>query len=520
MIEGFTCPACGAALPKSILRTKGAICDYCGTPVKIDSSALAGVICEKNTGKPLAQLFVPDGWDISYAGVNYSKATMTYPYEVGIGLTARNGATISYSSGEGFEQMGMVGIIRQQSAYTVQRPFVPVAEYLDHYVIGMMGNGNISFVEERPYPMELDVEQEKARVRAELEAEIARARSMNPMANHTVKGVYFGSTCRIYHTGDGRMIAAAACEEGSKASMFGGMGDVISNAQKLFGGFGDKLTKMEGVPGASHEGMTTMQRGMSGGNEFLGKMADKGLLGGMLGKKIRNQRAQQSQMMQENFERPMQGTADKPWTDNVTKQEETMNPSGNTTCSSGAETMTRPGQGESLGWKTSRVFLLMCEESVFEAIYQGDFTDICSSFEIHPSVLDEQEQMRRQMQYSGNQAIMNQAAMEQQTIAARQQATRQFQQASAARNAAWSQNYNTSFERQRSAYQNRMDAQDRMRDKFSEATRGVNTYIRPDGSEVEVSVSADSAWINGKGQITYGSAGYDPGEGWTRMEKK
>jgi hypothetical protein len=55
---------------------------------------------------------------------------------------------------------------------------------------------------------------------------------------------------------------------------------------------------------------------------------------------------------------------------------------------------------------------------------------------------------------------------------------------------------------------------------FSEAIRGVNTYIDKYGQEREFSVSADTVWQNENGDIAGFDAGVDPGYGWTRLQRK
>ena len=57
-------------------------------------------------------------------------------------------------------------------------------------------------------------------------------------------------------------------------------------------------------------------------------------------------------------------------------------------------------------------------------------------------------------------------------------------------------------------------------DKFSEAMRGVNTYVREDGSEVEVSVAYDHAYTNNLNDTFATNSSFEPGGNWTEMHKK
>lgn len=57
-------------------------------------------------------------------------------------------------------------------------------------------------------------------------------------------------------------------------------------------------------------------------------------------------------------------------------------------------------------------------------------------------------------------------------------------------------------------------------DRFSDAMRGVTTWVRPDGTEVETSTASDHAWADEHGNVVGGSGGFDPGAGWTELHQK
>ncbi|NLM15487.1 MAG: hypothetical protein GX218_06470 [Clostridiaceae bacterium] len=87
-------------------------------------------------------------------------------------------------------------------------------------------------------------------------------------------------------------------------------------------------------------------------------------------------------------------------------------------------------------------------------------------------------------------------------------------------NRAWWNRTNASDAARRSAYQSRMAAESRMSDSYSEAVRGVNTYMRPDGTEVEVSVAYDRAYTNYSGDTLGSRSAFEPGGDWTEMNRK
>ena len=111
------------------------------------------------------------------------------------------------------------------------------------------------------------------------------------------------------------------------------------------------------------------------------------------------------------------------------------------------------------------------------------------------------------------------------------------QQRQQARFAAMRQAVNTqrqAFDDYQRAAQARSDAQwaaDRARsghaasdstwtDGFSDAMRGVNTWVRPDGTEVETSTASNRAWTNAAGDVVGGGGGFDPGADWTELHQK
>lgn len=128
-------------------------------------------------------------------------------------------------------------------------------------------------------------------------------------------------------------------------------------------------------------------------------------------------------------------------------------------------------------------------------------------------------------------AIRNNAVIQEQQQAAMAQQRQQ------ARFAAMRQAVNTqrqAFDDYQRAAQARSDAQwaaDRARsghaasdstwtDGFSDAMRGVNTWVRPDGTEVETSTASNRAWTNAAGDVVGGGGGFDPGADWTELHQK
>jgi hypothetical protein len=75
------------------------------------------------------------------------------------------------------------------------------------------------------------------------------------------------------------------------------------------------------------------------------------------------------------------------------------------------------------------------------------------------------------------------------------------------------------------AYQNQQAVQDRAAQQFSQAIRGVETYVNPsNGTRVELSGGYDNAWVNGREEyLLSDSPAFNPGvvlqENWTELKK-
>jgi hypothetical protein len=75
------------------------------------------------------------------------------------------------------------------------------------------------------------------------------------------------------------------------------------------------------------------------------------------------------------------------------------------------------------------------------------------------------------------------------------------------------------------SYQRRQGSQDRIAERWSQATRGVETFRNPGtGETVELSNRYGNAWSNGKGEYLLSDApGFDPSavsrEDWTRLQR-
>ncbi|NLZ75491.1 MAG: hypothetical protein GX914_03210 [Erysipelotrichia bacterium] len=171
-------------------------------------------------------------------------------------------------------------------------------------------------------------------------------------------------------------------------------------------------------------------------------------------------------------------------------------------------------------WQSEGIFIMLCLPQEFEQAFKGAYTDFCSTFKLDNGIRERLYNMQSQIiqdvsRYTQQRLDqMNRDFQTWQQIHATQQA------AFDSYNQSWWNNSNASHAARRSASQAKMDAESRIFEGISEATRGVNTYVRPDGTEVEVSVSYDRAYTNYSGDILGSRSAFEPGGNWTEMKKK
>ena len=102
-----------------------------------------------------------------------------------------------------------------------------------------------------------------------------------------------------------------------------------------------------------------------------------------------------------------------------------------------------------------------------------------------------------------------------------QQANRSLQEAYDSANQAWWNRSNAHHAQVMASSRSIFGetSSDRISRMQSEAVRGVNTYMREDGSTVEVSVDYDHAYSNKSGDTLATNSSFEPGGNWDPMTK-
>ncbi|MBR3315692.1 MAG: hypothetical protein IKG18_16330 [Atopobiaceae bacterium] len=175
----------------------------------------------------------------------------------------------------------------------------------------------------------------------------------------------------------------------------------------------------------------------------------------------------------------------------------------------------------SIYWDVAGIAVLFAPVRTFDRLYQQAFVPLVSDFELHEELISLAETDARQdaaaMQQATNQQISRMNAQTQAALAA----DRQRQAAFDAQLASWhaqSDAHHAAF-RERTNAEFRGSGTDGGVGDWSEAIRGVNTFVTSDGREVELDVSADRAYENQAGDVIGGSGGFDPGADWTEIPR-
>lgn len=172
------------------------------------------------------------------------------------------------------------------------------------------------------------------------------------------------------------------------------------------------------------------------------------------------------------------------------------------------------GNNSSIFWDVPYVLSLKSVPEVFEQNYEN-LIMFCSSMQASPTISNLIIQER-------NRILGNMEQRQQADFQAHQQMIREQQASFDAYNQAWFANSartHSSFRRAAAAGQS---SADRTSDMISEGIRGVNTYIRPDGTEVEYSVVNEAAFASvndSRDTFATQSKAFESAD-WVEMKKK
>ena len=158
---------------------------------------------------------------------------------------------------------------------------------------------------------------------------------------------------------------------------------------------------------------------------------------------------------------------------------------------------------------------MFCPKDRFDQDYK-DFETFVSTFEIDPYISRESINMQHKMNMDIASYTRQNIAQQQANFQAMQQANRTLHEAYDSANQAWWSRSNAHHAQvmasSRSAFGE--SSADRISRMQSEAIRGVNTYVREDGTQVEVSVDYDHVYSNKLGDTLATNSSFEPGGNW------
>ena len=172
------------------------------------------------------------------------------------------------------------------------------------------------------------------------------------------------------------------------------------------------------------------------------------------------------------------------------------------------------GTSKFMFWDVPYVLTLKASADDFEQNYEN-LIMFCSTMQASPRMADLITQER-------NRIMGFLADRQQRDFEAHQDLMRQQQASFDAYNQAWHARSDSMHNSFRSTSAAGQSSQERSSDMVSEGIRGVNTYIRPDGTEVEYSVVNDAVYANANdSHDTFAPQGREFAScDWVEMKKK
>ncbi|MBR3342288.1 MAG: hypothetical protein IKG30_11860 [Clostridiales bacterium] len=171
-------------------------------------------------------------------------------------------------------------------------------------------------------------------------------------------------------------------------------------------------------------------------------------------------------------------------------------------------------------WSTTGMFTMICPKDRFDEDYK-DFERFATTFRVDPYITQESINMQNKMSMEVARYTQQNIAQQNANFQAMQQANRTLQEAYDSANQAWWNRSNAHHAQVMASSRSTFgeSSSDRISRMQSEAIRGVNTYMREDGSTVEVSVDYDHVYSNKLGDTLATNSSFEPGGNWESTTK-
>lgn len=523
------CPACGGPLdiPEGAALVT---CEYCGSSIRVREPERHdmprnigpdGAIRDPATGMGLFKVDVPDDWSCISASVTQT-ATTSQPLVPRAILRGPGGAMAEVELGEAGDALDgptkallamggrhLAGIDRTNYAEMPD----PVA-LARHLAEAKAAEAGLSLTREHGLeepPLErlegvrqvaLRQGQEAGRRAGGMVTDDALCAEVIRRYDAEADGQPWGMAVAV------RLVASRYGLGGMGAQV----GDMMGGLGSMVGGFGDML---RGAFGQASGGVPSQQQGggamRSAGSFLMG--------GGLIGQRMRQgQQTQQPQGVPGWDASDGEGFDD--WSPSGQAAPQASPAAGVTWCVPDIAAFASHGN---ISWEVSVMMVMIAPMDVFGREYEGTFLHMLGTTGVHPDVVSQKARavaaQHGQMQQATGAAIAQNQQMTQATLAAARERNAAFQ----SYNDAWSARSDARHASFRAASNARFSGSPsgggRAGD-FSEAIRGVNTFVTSDGREVELSVASDVAYENKAGDVVGGGHGFDPGADWTQIPRR
>ena len=469
------------------------------------------VIVDQVTGRVLARASLPQGWRAQ--GQLERMDSFDRPLQVRVTAVGPEGTSLEFRTGERYCQLGGAakGANAMAALYGLgssmqsspAREIAGAAKFLDGEAAAIAERlgGRLQLLEEINYPTAFD----ESAARREVEREATNDAALQGAQLKACR-VAADAAARVYALalGDGyelRLYAAGIVD--GYAIGFGvpsaasAMGEGLNVLGAQLGSAAEKLMGRSGAKSAQ------------AGRGFMDTLVDSGLLGGVIGRRYKEQRAARADSQGQTGATTPSSHA------GPSNPAQPSNPNA-----ADSRTLAPIGTGEVAIWGPRNLVTLVCAPEQLDHLVSEVVPQLIKSFTINPALAQEADAIKhnrvieaQQQSMMAQQRQQAQFAAMRQAVNTQRQAIDDYQRAVQSRSdAQWA------ADRARSGYAGAGDAD--WTDRFSDAMRGVNTWVRTDGTEVETSTACDTAWENAAGDVVGGAASFDPGADWTSLNRK
>ena len=536
-IVDIKCPSCGAPLQlKGDAET--VTCQYCHSvahvTIRRQDTGIEpdGTVRDRSTGYGLFRMKALPGWRVVGTALQ-RQGTSSRPYIPQVELRDRVGGMISITMGDAGTRnsvglsmlMGVYGghLMGVDTTNYAETPDpVALADSMASRLAFDKGATSFRFLEQVHHPD----------LNGRLQKEYAKLQRLAQTQGGKVTSPFLGIVIRVYElTIDGApwKLAMYLMLVAVKDAMTSG----LNAGTDVMGGFGNLAESIGNLFGSGNTSAPAPQPAVPAGEDpYKGVM---GFLrgGGLVGKMKRDRQTAAAAIAQQPQQMTQQGAYGQ-----VPQQYQTgMQVPGQTPGQVPDQDQQAAGQtaswstadfaaythGGTILWSVSPIITFMAPLDDFDAQFETAFLPFAYTLEHHPDIERLSTEVARQEAMQVQQATQSQLARNQAAFEASQAANRQVQAAY--------DSYNRSVMANQDAHHRQFMASSRAQfdssygggysaPDYSEAIRGVNTYVTSDGREVEVSVSADRAYENQAGDVIGTSSAFGPGADWTELPRR